>query len=119
MLKPTLKKQESAPLVVFFRLYGSDKTAMRAVAGKRRGAHNAIAMAGTMAEIARLQAAAGPVTPSEAKAIESFKKVTGDASIIPVLSAAMRDHVRRSSASRPEGDECGPINPKAGLCIPA
>lgn len=109
-------RKAEKPLVVWFRLYGAEKRAMQAVAGKRRGAHNAIALAGTMAEIARLEAAALPVTPAELKAIASFKKVTGDASIVPTLSAAMRDSVLRSKT---EGDECGPINPKAGLRVTA
>lgn len=101
-IKPVapLPRKAEKPLVVWFRLYGADKAAMQAVSGKRRGAHNAVAMAGTMAEIARLRAAAAPVTPKEAKAIEDFKKVTAGSSIIPVLSAAMRDHVEREAAAK-------------------
>lgn len=93
-----LRKAEK-PLVVWFRLYGAEKRAMQAVAGKRRGAHNAVALAGTMAEIARLEAAALPVTPAELKAIASFKRVTGESSITPTLSAAMRDSVVRSKST--------------------
>lgn len=54
---------------------------------------------GLVAELARLEAAALPVTPAELKSIASFKKVTGDASIVPTLSAAMRDSVLREKSS--------------------
>lgn len=60
-----------------------------------------IARAGFIKELQlyRHGVAAAPVTAKEAKAIASFKKVTGGACIIPVLSAAMRDSVLREKTS--------------------
>lgn len=85
-----LKKQQK-PLVVWFRLYGQEKADMQAVAGKRRGAHNAVAHAGTMAEIARLKVKAVGLTPAVAKAVVDFQRLTG---LDPVTF--LRDAARRS-----------------------
>ncbi len=98
MSSTVLKKQQS-PLICYFRLYGADKVALQAVSGKRRGAHNAVAMAGTLAEIARLKAAALPVSSKELRAFASYKKVTGRSDIDLILAAAMRDHVQRTAAA--------------------
>lgn len=98
MSKAALKKQQ-VPLICYFRLYGADKAALLSVSGKRRGAHNAIALAGTMAEIARLKAAASPVTPKVAKAIASYRKVTGRDDVDLILAAEMRAHIQREIAS--------------------
>lgn len=114
--QPKFLKKTEKPLVVWFRLYGADKAAMQAVSGKRRGAHNAVAMAGTMAEIARLRAAAAPVSAKEAKTIEAFKKVTGSTDITPVLAAAMRDYVERE-AKGPFVGRPAPVIDTTGITI--
>lgn len=93
-----LKKDEK-PLVVFLRIYAANKARLLKVCRHTGLDHNAIGLAGTLAEIERLEQHLLPVTPAELKAIASFKKVTGDASIVPTLSAAMRDSVLREKSA--------------------
>lgn len=88
---PPLKKQQK-PLVVWFRLYGQDKAEMQSVAGKRRGAHNAVAMAGTLAEIARLKVKAHGITPAAAKAVADFQRLTGKDPVV-FLREAAKQHI--------------------------
>lgn len=93
----TAKAEEIPP--VFFRIKPEVHARLELVLKRHSGGRNDLARDGLLREIERLEQQAAPVTPKEAKAIETFKKVTGCADISSVLAAASRDHVRREAAA--------------------
>jgi hypothetical protein len=56
-----------------------------------------IARDGLVRELERLEQHANPVTPKVAKAIASYRKVTGRDDVDLILADAMRAHIQRAS----------------------
>lgn len=88
--KKPLRKNEK-PLVCFLRLYGPEKRRMNALTNKRRGAHNDIAMAGTLSEMRRLENEIPGVRPEVAKALAEIEALKIDP--LPHLEAIIKDAV--------------------------
>ena len=81
--KPVLKEK---PLAIFIRLYEPATTRMRAVCQRFSTDHNAIAMAGTLAEMARLENSAGIISPEDSRAIQEARRLGLDP--LEILTAA-------------------------------
>lgn len=110
MSKTQQVEKAAAVAPVFFRIKPEVHERLEKVLKHHSGGRNDLARDGLLREIERIEQHIQPVTPAELKAIASFKRVTGDASIVPTLSAAMRDSVLRSKA---------PVPPSSGLQLSA
>jgi hypothetical protein len=72
-----LRKIEK-PLVVFLRLYGPAKARMKAVCRRHSTDHNAIGMAGTLAELGRLETMPAEVSPELIRLATEHRRLGGD-----------------------------------------
>lgn len=86
--KPPLKEE---PLIVFLRLTGKVKSLMIDVCTRYKAHHNAIAEAGMLAELHRMDTAAPGVTAEAAKALADFQSLTGQ-DPVAVLTRLAREH---------------------------
>jgi len=92
----TLTKSETIP-PVFFRIKPEVHERLERVLKGHSGGRNDLARDGLLREIERLEQHANPVTPKVAKAIASYRKVTGRDDVDQILADAMRAHIQRSS----------------------
>jgi hypothetical protein len=86
--KSTQKKSQE-PLVIFLRLYDEAKTRMEAVCAKFSTDHNKVGMAGTLAEIYRLETLPPSISPDEWAAISEMRAL--GIPLLPHLEAIISD----------------------------
>lgn len=82
----SLKKQEK-PLIIFLRLYGEAKERMETLCKTFSTDHNSIGMAGTLAEMHRLERLPGTITHEEVVTVTEVKALGGHP--VDILKAAI------------------------------